>query len=100
MKKMLLLIFMAVLMTVAQTSNAAAFSQMDMPNSDILQFYAPSEFDGQDSLVITFISDGTAYAEALDINGLPDFNRYEMVYLTFDGILECTVDGVNWFVCP
>ena len=73
MKKILPLIFVAVLMifAVAQTSEAAALHELT-PTATIRSFMSCHEFDGFDSLIITVCCDGNAYATALDADGLPD----------------------------
>ncbi len=99
MKRILPLIFVAVLMifAFAQTSQAAIASA-SYPNGDYVEFWPYYDFDGVDSLVVTYASDGNAYATALDSAGLPD-TYYLQVYLTWDGFWYCSEDGYNWFSC-
>jgi hypothetical protein len=99
MKKILPLIFMAVLMIIAVAQTSEAIMSASYPNGDYVEFWAYYEFDGYDSLTVTYASDGNAYATALDADGLPDPFYYQM-YLTWDGYLYCSEDGYVWFICP
>jgi predicted GNAT superfamily acetyltransferase len=99
MKKILPLIFVAVLMILAVAQTSEAYTTADYPNGDFMWFYAWDEFDGVDSLIVTSAADGNWYATALDIDGLPSLDYYQM-YLTWDGYLYCSEDGSIWFICP
>ncbi len=99
MKKILPLIFVALLMIFAVAQTSEAFTTADYPNGDYMWFYAWDEFDGEDSLIITAAADGNWYATALDADGLPSLFYYQM-YLTADGLLYCSDNGSNWFFCP
>lgn len=99
MKKILPLIFVAVLMVfaVAQTSQAEQWAGYpDGTQNEYIPYY---EFDGYDSVVITYGWDGAGYATALDVNGLPD-SYYYFMYLSASGYLYCSADGWNWDYCP
>jgi len=103
MKKILPLIFVAVLMIFSVTQASATiysdYQTATYPNGDYVQFWPYTYFDGVDSAVITLASDGNAYATALDINGWPS-QAYYQVYLTWDGYWWCSTDGDYWFACP
>lgn len=102
MKKILPLIFVAVLMIFAVAQSSEAFTTAAYPNGDYMWFYAWDEWAGittEDSLIVTLAADGNAYATALDIDGLPSLDYYQM-YLTWDGYLYCSEDGSYWFNCP
>ena len=71
MKKILPLIFVAVLMIIAVAHTSEAYMTAGYPNGDEMDFFAYYEFDGNDSLIITYANDGNAYATALDADGLP-----------------------------
>ena len=98
MKKILPLIFVAVLMIFAVAQTTEAYMSAGYDNGDEMDFFAYYEFDGDNSLIITYASDGNAYATALDSDGLPSLYYYQM-YLTWDGYLYCAEDGWNWFYC-
>jgi len=99
MRKILPLILVAVLTIFAFAQTSEAYMTASYPNGDYMEFYAYYEFDGYDSLIVTYASDGNAYATALDADGLPDPYWYQM-YLTSDGYLYCSENGVTWFICP
>lgn len=103
MKKILPLIFMAVLMifSMAQTTEALsmAYDTAEYPNGDYVEFWPASVFDGYAHAVITYASDGNAYATALTPDGWPDPYYYQM-YLNKYGYLYCSTDGYYWFFCP
>ena len=104
MKKILPLIFVAVLMIFSVTQANATiypdFQTANYPNGDYMEFWPYTYFDGNDSVVITFASDGNAYATALDIDGWPSLNYYQMYYDYYTNVLYCSEDGDYWFVCP
>ena len=99
MKKILPLIFAAAVMIFALAQTSEAFVSAGYPNGDYVEFWAYYEFDNVDSLVVTYASDGNAYATALTPDGLPDPNYYQM-YLSNLGFLYCSEDGYLWFICP
>src|SRR5574340_1660084 len=97
MKKILPIIFVAVLMIIAVAQTSEAIMSASYLNGDYVEFWAYYEFDGYDSVVFTYASDGSAYATALDADGLPDPYYYQM-YLSWDGYLYCSTDGHNWSI--
>ena len=100
MKKILPLIFVAVLMifAVAQTSEALSYAYMsaDLPNGNYVEYWPSSYFDGYSHAVITYDYDGNAYATALTPDGWPDPYYYQM-FLTWNGYLYVSTDGYNWY---
>jgi hypothetical protein len=100
MKKILPLMFVAVVMIFAVAQTTEAIAPTSYPNGDYVEFWANYEFDGYDSLVVTYANDGNAYATALDVSGLPDPFYYQMYLSTYSGYLYCSEDGYVWFLCP
>ena len=98
MKKILPLIFVAVLMIFAVAQTSEAYMSTSYPNGDEMGFVPYYDFDGNDSLIITYAADGNIYATALDADGLPSTNYYQM-YLSSGGSLLCSQDGQYWFNC-
>jgi len=100
MKKILPLIFVAVLMIFAVVQTSEAIESTAFPNGDFMDFIPYYEFDGIDSVIITYAADGNTYATAIDFDGLPSL-YYSQMYLTWDGFLYCSDDlGASWFICP
>lgn len=103
MKKILPLIFVVALMIFAVApANATIYSDFQTANyfnGDYLEFWPAAIFDGYAHVVVTYASDGNAYATALTPDGWPDDYYYQM-YLSWDGYLYCSEDGDYWFICP
>ena len=101
MKKILPLIFVAVLMifAVAQTSEALsmAYASAEYPNGDYVEYWPDSYFDGYSHVVLTYASDGTANATILTPEGWPDdYYGFSHLYMDASGLYYST-DGVNWY---
>lgn len=102
MKKVLPLIFIAVLMmfAVVQTSEATSYAYMsaDLPNGNYLEFWPDSYFDSYHHVVFTYDWDGSVYATVLDPGGWPStYYGFSHLYLSWTGYLYYSTDGYNWY---
>jgi hypothetical protein len=99
MKKILPLIFLAVLMIFAMAHTSEAdITYADFPNGDSMEFWTDSSFDGVDHVIFTYIPGGPAYATILAPDGWPDnYYGFSHLYQDTSGYIYYSTDGVNFY---